>query len=272
MTTKNNYYTINSIAKTFEVIEVLSRKPKWELAALCRQTGLPKTTVHRIILTLAELGYVCQERDRGEYSLTFKMFTTGSRAINHTGLVDLARPYCRSLLEAVDETVNLCIPSGTDMCVVDKQVSSHLLRQDSIIGGMFSIFRSASGKAWLAFLPEATLCQQLERISVAEAVSATDVADLLVELQQVRDTGAGFDNEEVFKGVRCVAAPIFDHQDRVIATLGISAPVIRLTEQNLLTVATEVRLAATKISNRLGASAKRLEPFNCKKDERLGGE
>lgn len=257
MTKKSNYYTINSIAKTFEVIEVLSRKPRWELAELCRQTGLPKTTVHRIILTLEELGYVCQERERGEYSLTFKMFTTGSRAINHTGLVDLARPYCRGLLEAVEETVNLCIPSGTDMCVIDKQVSSHLLRQDSIIGGMFSIFRSASGKAWLASLPEEELCVQLDKVCAVENISAPNVAALRMELQQVRDNGVGFDNEEVFKGVRCVAAPIFDHQDRVIATISISAPVIRLTEQNLLTVATEVRLASARISKRLGASVQR---------------
>ncbi|MEG2005611.1 MAG: IclR family transcriptional regulator, partial [Bilophila sp.] len=158
------------------------------------------------------------------------------------------------------ETVNLCIPSGTDMCVIDKQVTSHLLRQDSLIGSMFSLFRSASGKACLAFLPEDELHAQLEQIRSTEQVSTKEIDELHAELQQVRNNGVGFDNEGVFKGVRCVAAPIFDHQDRVIATIGISAPVVRLTEQNLLTVETEVRRAAANISRRLGASTRRVDP------------
>lgn len=257
---KKNYYTINSIAKTFEVIEVLSRKPKWELAALCRQVSLPKTTVHRIILTLQELGYVCQECERGEYSLSFKMFTTGSRAINHTGLVELARPYCQNLLKAVDETVNLCIPSGTDMCVIDKQVTSHLLRQDSLIGGMFSIYRSASGKAYLSQLAEGELRALEQQIRVTEKLTDKNIEELRLELEQVRESGVGYDNEEEFKGVRCIASPIFDHQGKVIATIGISAPVVRLTEQNFQTAATEVRFAAARISRRLGAPSGKIDP------------
>lgn len=58
--------------------------------------------------------------------------------INHSQLVDIARPFCKELLAAINETVNLCVVSGTEMLIIDKQVTTQTLRQDSIIGSSFS--------------------------------------------------------------------------------------------------------------------------------------
>ncbi len=112
MTQPKKYYEIGSVSKACLLIETLSTKKSWELAELSRALGLPKTTVHRMLLTLEDNGYVFQEKQRGEYCLSFKLFSIGSRILRHSSLVDMARPYCRELLEAVDETVNLCVVSG----------------------------------------------------------------------------------------------------------------------------------------------------------------
>lgn len=256
VTRPKKYYEIGSISKACLLIEILSTRKSWELTDLCKAVGMPKTTVHRMLLTLEDNGYVVQEKQRGEYCLSFKLFSIGSRMLRHSSLVDIARPYCRELLEAVDETVNLCVVSGTEMLVVDKQVTSQMLRQDSIIGSSFPLFQSASGKIFLAFADTAETEKVLALIrEQSPGVHSEQVMlDLRSELEQVRQTGLAYDYEEVFKGVRCTAAPIYDFQNKLVATLSISAPTVRLNENTSSSIVSHIIEAARKISQRLGAS------------------
>ena len=256
------YYEIGSISKACLLIEMLSTKKSWELTDLCKAAGMPKTTVHRMLLTLEDNGYVVQEKQRGEYCLSFKLFSIGSRMLRHSSLVDIARPYCKELVEAVDETVNLCVVSGTEMLVVDKQVTSQMLRQDSIIGSSFPLFQSASGKVFLAFAAEEETEKVLALISGQSPSLHSEqvMGDLRLELEKVRQTGLAYDYEEVFKGVRCTAAPIYDFQNTLVATLSISAPTVRLNEKASANIKRHLIEAAQKISRRLGASPASL-PF-----------
>ena len=249
------YYEIGAISKLCLLIEVLSTQKSWELAELCKAVGMPKTTVHRMLLTLEDNGYVVQEKQRGEYCLSFKLFSIGSRMLGHSSLVDIARPYCQELLAAVNETVNLCVVSGTEMLVVDKQVTTQMLRQDSIIGSSFPLFQSASGKVFLAFADEAETKKVLALIRQQSSVYSDQMMQGLdEELNKVRQTGLAYDYEEVFKGVRCTAAPIYDFHNKLVAAISISAPTVRLSKSAVANI--EVRLMQTscKISLRLGAS------------------
>ncbi len=254
------YYEIGAISKACLLIEMLSTKKSWELAELCKALEMPKTTVHRMLLTLEDNGYVLQEKQRGEYCLSFKPFSIGSRVLQHSNLVDIARPYCRELLEAVDETVNLCVVSGMEMLVVDKQVTSQMLRQDSIIGSSFPLFQSASGKIFLAFADESETEKVLTLIKNQRASMNSEqvMRDLYAELEKVRQTGLAYDYEEVFKGVRCTAAPVYDFQNKLVATVSISAPTVRLNKKTTAKIETHLLEAARKISQRLGASAEYL--------------
>lgn len=250
------YYEIAAVTKACQLIEMLSKQQSWELSALCKAMGMPKTSVHRLLLTLEDSGYVVQEKQRGNYCLSFKLFSIGSRMLGHTNLVDIARPFCRELLQATDETVNLCVVSGTEMLVVDKQVTSQMLRQDSIIGSSFPLFQSASGKIFLAFAETdetekslALIQEDFPNISSEQMMSA-----LHSELVGVKETGIAYDYEEVFKGVRCTAAPIFDFQNKLVATLSISAPTVRLNKKTSSNIERHLLETVTKISQRLGAS------------------
>lgn len=256
LTKPKKYYEIGSISKVCQLIEMLSTKKSWELTDLCKAVGMPKTTVHRMLLTLEDNGYVVQERQRGEYCLSFKFFSIGSRMLGHSNLVDIARPYCRELLEAVDETVNLCVVSGTEMLVVEKQVTSQMLRQDSIIGSSFPLFQSASGKIFLAFADKAETEKVLALIREQSPSMQSEqvMRDLCSEIEQVRDSGLAYDYEEVFKGVRCTAAPLYDFQNKLVATLSVSSPTVRLNEKTTTIIESHLIVTASKISQRLGAS------------------
>jgi len=254
MAGKTQYYTIQSIVKAFEVIEAMAMQSQWELASLSRQTNLPKTTVHRILLTLEEMGYVAQEKERGGYVLTLKIANLGNKIVNNIDLITIARPYCEELRDTLDETVNLCTLSGTEMIVMDRQRSKQLLRQDSIVGSSFSCFYSASGKAYMSSLEEDDVSNIIDKI-VIEAkgkITGNDVRRFREELAEAQKTCIAYDHEEVFNGVRCVASPIFNRHRKVVATIGISAPSVRLQDDMLKKVAAAVRNAAEQISKRLG--------------------
>lgn len=253
---QKKYYEIGSISKVCLLIEMLSSRKSWELAELCKAVGLPKTTVHRMLLTLEDNGYVVQEKQRGEYSLSYKLFSIGSRVLRHSNLVDIAKPYCRELREAVDETVNLCVVSGTEMLVVDKQVTSQMLRQDSIIGSSFPLFRSASGKIFLAFAEKEEAEKVLKAISdQSPSLNFKHLMKALYEeLEEVRQTGVAYDYEEVFTGVRCTAVPVYDFQNTLVAALSISAPTVRLNDTTCANIERHLIDTAQKISLRMGAS------------------
>ena len=158
--------------------------------------------------------------------------------------------------------MNLCVVSGTEMLVVDKQVTSQMLRQDSIIGSSFPLFQSASGKIFLAFAEEAEAEKVLKLISEqSPALHIEQTMEALrAELEKVSQTGLGYDYEEVFKGVRCIAVPIFDYQNKLVATLSVSAPTVRLNASSLVNIEKNIIQASIKISLRLGSSPARL-PF-----------
>lgn len=261
MGAESKYYTIGALGKAFSVIEMMTRKSKWELGELSKACGLPKGTLQRILLTLEELGYVSQENRGGAYRLTLKFYKIGRSIVANSSLVEQAHPACRRLLEKVNETVNLCIASGLDMVVVDQQVSRHMLRLDSIIGSSFPIYGSASGKVLMAFLDETDLNRLLGMIRAElPQVTKADLDDLNRELSIIRQEGLGFDYEEIYAGVRCIAAPVFDYSGAVTATVSCSVPTVRIDAALSEKLTLEVRRTAEEVSSILGAPRRTFRP------------
>ncbi|MBI9111071.1 IclR family transcriptional regulator [Maridesulfovibrio ferrireducens] len=254
---KDAYYTIGSVVKVFAVIEQMTKQPKWELAELSRAVGIPKTTVHRFLLTLQDLGYVVQSDEESAYGLTFKLFKMGSLVTGHTSIQDVARPYGKRLLEAIGETVNLCVYSGTEMIVVDRHVTKQALRQDSIVGHSFPMYLSASGKVSLAFMDSMKAGSLLESIRKESdgKIGPAEMADFIKEIEVVRENIIGYDNEEIYQGVCCTAVPVFDCNDDLVATLGVSVPSARFTPSKREVASRELYKAAEQVSLRLGASS-----------------
>lgn len=248
------YYNIGVLGKTFKVIELMTHQSKWELRELAQMTSLPKGTLQRILLNLCEMGYVSQNKKGGVYSLTLKLFQLGQRIASNNSLAEKISPFSRRLMEKVNETVNLCVPLNLDMLVIDQQVSWQKLRFDSIIGSSFPIFQSASGKVYCAFLNECDLLKFLEELRLQQPnLSLEKINAFCNEFIEIRKEGVAFDFEEVFVGVRCVSAPIFDYSGNLIATISCSVPTVRLNEESSDLLIHEVSCSASQISHYLGA-------------------
>ena len=261
MALAEKYYTIGVLGKSFGVIELMAHQAKWELRDLAKASGLPKGTLQRILLTLCELGFVAQDGRGGSYSLTLKFFKLGQRIASNNSLVERARPACRQLMEKVNETVNLCVALNLDMVVVAQQVSWQILRLDSIIGSSFPIYPSASGKVHCAFLEEGELLKFLNELrEVRPELAAEEINRFCAELANIRREGVGFDCEEIFTGVRCVAAPVFDYTGKLVATVGCSVPTVRITEESSALLVREVSQTAAAISLAIGGPRRDFMP------------
>lgn len=256
--TKDNYYRIEAVAKVFTIIELLARKEHWELAELSRALDMPKSTVHRMLLTLNDLGYVIQIKNGSAYALSYKLFRVGSNFIDHLNILDVIRPYCLELMQTLGETINVTIPSGTDMLVIDKQVTSKLLRQDSNIGNVFAMYPSASGKICLAFQNDEEAHDLLSIIfndKEKRKITAKEKQIFMDDLVKAKQYLIAYDNEEIFIGVRCAAVPIFGHKNNLVAVLSLSTPTVRFLEEKSNATTQILQEAASQISLRLGASA-----------------
>lgn len=254
--TEKKYYTISAITKACAVLDMLATKQSWDLAELARATKLPKTTVHRILLTFEDSGYVQQEQHSKRYYLSHKIFTLANSVLSRSNLREVAGPLCKELLAQFDETVNLCVVSGTDMVIVDKHVTTQTLRPDNIVGSSFPIFYSASGKAFLAFSDQSYYREILPKIKAETkpAVSEQAFRAFLEELEEVKKTGIAFDNEEIYQGVRCISAPLFEFSEHCVGAISVTAPTVRLTAELIGNISKALLKTAKDISQRLGSN------------------
>lgn len=250
------YYTIGSIKKVCTLLDVLSEKKEWELSELCRTLDMPKTTVHRMLLTLEDEGYVLQEGRGGKYALSYKLFHLGRKIVDFSNIVDMCKQIANRLHEEIDETVNICVLSGTDMIILDKRASSHALRTDNLVGTSFPIAYSASGKVCLAYTDQERYAPLLRKIRQETIPVLTDKAYrvFLQEVEDARSSGFAYDNEEIFPGVRCIAVPLLDYSNISVGALSVSVPTIRLYKKAQEHIEHALFNAGREISLKMGTT------------------
>ncbi|MCC6124552.1 MAG: IclR family transcriptional regulator [Pirellulales bacterium] len=221
--------SIAVLEKTFLVIEHLAESVEpLSLAVLTRQTALPKPTVHRIVQTLAKLGYVAQD-ESGRYFLTPHLvgLTQGSR---FRDLKALAIPHMTRLHQQFNETVNLGILDGTQIRYLHVLETTQTLRIMLLPNAADEYFSTAVGRAIAAFLPESQLQTLLKSTALRPITPKTVKTKPLLQriLQDTRARGWAVENEETVLEVICHAVPIL--QDGYpVAAISITMPKVRAT-------------------------------------------
>ncbi len=256
MESQKKYYTIGSITKVCTLLNTLAEKREWELSELCHTLNMPKTTVHRMLLTLEDEGFVLHESKGGKYSLSYKLYRLGRKLVDSSNIVETSSQIANKLHECIDETVNICVPSGIDMIILDKRASSHALRTDNLVGSSFPIFYSASGKACLAFTDSERYPVLLEKIRQETRPIVTDNSfqAFLQEVENARNSGFAYDHEEIFPGVRCIAVPLLDFSNTAAGALSVSVPTIRLFKKAQEHIEQALFQAGKEISLKLGTT------------------
>jgi IclR family KDG regulon transcriptional repressor len=244
---------ISAVARTFTILEKLSAVSSSGVEDLARSTGLAKATVYRFLLTLKELGYVRRDGEDRWY-LTLRLFSLGSRALDHIDLPSVARQVAEGLSASLGETVHAGILDDDEVLYVLKVESRSTIRMYSRVGKRIPLYCSAMGKVLLANLPAAEQKALLKSIRLVRFTPHTlrDRKALEAELARVRDAGFAVDAEEHEQGITCIAAPIRDSSGSVVAALSVSWPVFRFEETQREAYLRSIKQAAAEISSILG--------------------
>lgn len=223
------------------------------LSDLARNLGLSRSTVHGLLATMRQWGFVTQDSN-GHYALGIKLFELGTLAVSRLDLRVIAGPILQRLVDEFNETVHLVVGDGLDVVYIDKRESPQSMRIVSQVGRRLPAYCTSVGKAMLAFLPEQELDELLARVELQPWThnTITDKEQLKAHLREVRRRGYALDNEEIFEGLRCVGAPIRDHLKQVVAAVSVAGPSVRLAPDRISGIIPAVVKAATEISHQLG--------------------
>lgn len=246
---------VRSVAKALMIIDMLSYAPEgMPLGEIARKIGAPKSTIHGLLSTLCEYGFVEQSSIDGCYKLGVHLFELGMAVADNWDVRKIAAPYIERLLGEMQETIHLVILDNGEVLYIDKRESNQSLRIVSKIGARLPAHCTGVGKVLLAYLPPAEVKTIIERKGLSKYTrnTITDPYLLEKELQKIRHQGYAIDNEEIMDGLRCVAAPIRDHKGDVCAAISISGPAVRLDEDRLPVAIDRVTKTADEISAALG--------------------
>jgi len=258
MTEKNapSRYTVNVLAKALDLMDVLSRSDSLSLTELCELLEQPKSSVFRYLMTLEDRGYVRRLPNSDEYSLGLKLIELGRAVTTQFTVHELAIPFMRRLQETFRETVNLAILEAGKVVYLEILEGTHSIRMAARPGQRDFAHSTAIGKTMLAHSPDAEVEVVVNRHGLPALTPATitTIERLRVELAQVREAGYAVDNVENETGVRCVGAPIFNHQGKAVAAISISGPADRIWGPQVEAIGKELVAATRSISEQLGCT------------------
>ena len=248
--------TVQSVLRALEIIESLSgSQSELGITEIAEFMQLSKSTVYGLVNTLVIKGYLEQNAQTKRYRLGLKLFEIGTLVHRRMDLRNEAKPYCEELSFKYNATVHLAAYSNNEIVYIDKVDMPSAIIIYSQVGKRAPMYCTGVGKAVLAFLNPEKQQEFIENLNFERYTDNTIIRsdDLERELQKIRSQGFAFDNEEIEVGLRCIAAPIFNHKSDPIAAISVSAPIARLAIENIDQIAQNVVKCAKYISARLGA-------------------
>jgi len=247
--------TVQSIDRAFEILETLAvEREGLGVTEIGKRVGLHKSTVHRILNTMAERGYIEQNQETGAYRLGLKFIELCSLYLNNVELKTEAQPYLRNLSALTGQPVHLATLVDKEAVYIDKIEHYSSIRMYSAIGKRIPLHCTAVGKVLLSDKSPGYIRKLLgeDELTAYTPKTLTDLEQLLEEINRVKKLGWARDDEEHEVGIRCIAAPIYDYRRQIIAAVSTSGNKNIISPDRDEEIALYVIKAASDISKRLG--------------------
>ena len=227
------------------------------LTELGRRLAIEKSSASRMLRDLAKHGLLEREEGRGKFRLGLRLVEFARTVLDQTELRTVSRPHLEQLRDETNESVHLAVFRAGHVIYIDKAEAPTFVRTRTEAGDLAPPHCTASGKAILAWLPDAELQRWFREQKLPSYTSHTRTTprELLPHLRRIRSQGYALDDEEYVSGVRCVAAPILDFKIEVLGSVGVSGLAGRLRGEHLRRVVPAVMRTASAISHRLGGKA-----------------
>lgn len=253
---RNDGEYLNSLARGLAVLRAFSReKPEMTLSEIASQTGLNPAVVRRCLNTLQHLGYV-GKKDK-LFLLRPDVFLLGSAYIESMNLEEVVRPSLQRVRDNTDNSVGLAVLSDLDILFLVYVSTKQLTRIVAGVGTRFPAYATAAGRAILAFEEKDVVDEYFRQVQLETLTEKTvsSKKELKSILNTVRKNRYAATDGQLDFGVVSVAVPVFNEENKVIASVSCSTASARTSEQGMVeNIVPELMEAAKEIEFQLRRS------------------
>lgn len=247
----SRYSPIVATARTMAVLEALAGGRALSIAELAKLTSLSRAHVWKILMGLESAGYVRQLPTSGGYLPTHKIVALARRHVSSTRFVELCQPYLDALARMTGELVQLALVEGEVLRFVAKADGTQRITVRSLLGAEVDLHATATGKAWLATLPEEEATALVRRRGLRRFTPKTIVSlqALRLPIRAARRLGYATVEEEHLEGANAVAAAIVPAETgQGIGAIVVTGPTFRLPPAKLAKLAPLIKRTARELS------------------------
>lgn len=242
---------VRSVERAMHLLDVLgSDADGFRLADLAVHANLPPSTVHRLLTTMEQRGFVQFEKGSATWHIGGRLFAIGATFARRRNFVAAAMPILRGLRDGTRETANLAVDENGEVVLVAQVESREIIRVISPVGGRAPMTSDALGKAILSTYAEDEVARiiGLHGMHRRTDTTITRAGEMFEALRAIRSVGYAVDLGEHLSEVRCVAAPVLDAAGSAIAAISVSGLASRIPDARIADLGATVRNAARKLS------------------------
>ena len=214
--------SVQSLDRAFDLLELLARFPEGlSLTDISAKIGLHKSTVHRLLASLKDRGYIRQDADSNRYSIGLGFVSLAGPYLNQLDLKTVAEPEMRRLSDSLGVTVYMGTLRDGEVVYLDKVERYDGFRRFDIIGRHVPVHCTSLGKSLVMDMENSALEELLSRHPIEKLTPQTksDLQEILSDVALGRERGWSSDLEENEEGVNCVGAPVRDYRGRIVAAI-----------------------------------------------------
>jgi DNA-binding IclR family transcriptional regulator len=252
-----NEYTVPAVQRAVEVLELLAGSHTGiSLADLSRQTGYPKSSLFRILLTLEKASIVQLDRTRNMFTLGMKLIDWGNRALEKIDLKSVTHPHLVRMAHETRESYYVAILDDNEVIIIDRADTPDIWRVVARLGQRSPVHATASGQVLMAEVSDEALQAAVQRTGLKRftAQTITSLNRLKLRLREVRRDGYVINDAEYKPDLCVISVPLRDHHGKIVAALmtAITSERSRKNKPFLMSIVEILKREAAVISKELG--------------------
>jgi IclR family KDG regulon transcriptional repressor len=222
--------TVRAVERAMDILLCFVAVKELSLTEISSKVSLHKSTVHRLLASLEGKGFILRDGATEKYRLGFRLWELSANLIQSDDMGVVLLPEMERLRDQVGETISLYVLDGNERVRVQAVQSNQAIRRVAPVGARMPLFVGASSKILLAYADE----EVQERVLNTASGSNLDRKALVQMLAETRKLGYATSIEEREPGAAAVSAPIFSRGNKLMASLAVSGPANRLTQDKML--------------------------------------
>lgn len=253
-------YRNKTVLKSLEIINLFKYHEQLSLLDIVKMTNLPKSTVHRMVITLEsegylkKIGYNNNNNNNTWYSLGLALLELGHLVEQRLEIRKIAFPTMTNLRDRVNEAVNLIVMDGMEAVYIEKVDTSHPVRVYTSVGRRAPLYAGACPRILLSYLEDEEIDRVIPQFDFRNIGDGTitDEKDLRHMILETRKNGYTISYSELENGSAAIAMAIRGYKEQVIAGLSIAGPIERFEKERVPLLLEELDYAVKEVSQNMG--------------------